>query len=733
MPADLVLFIDVTTQRLVRSHLDEPVREIVLTQHERLAVELHFVERTGDGSAPFRSVDSSGYVPKLGIAYFGNTGQRTFVAFTEVFGAVGNGTAEDPWRRVGELSLTTQEAIDALGTLASRRMTLEVQWQPAAGASQQLKASAPVLLRNSYIDTASSNLPTQTITGPAGPRGDKGEPGERGPAGERGEKGDPGDVGPVGPKGDEGEQGPPGADSTVPGPVGPKGDPGEKGDKGDQGFPGAPGADGREIEVQRSLTHVQWRYAGDAAWSDLVAISDITGPAGPVGAKGDQGDPGLPGAQGAKGDKGDPGEPGLQGIPGLKGDTGEQGIQGLPGEPGPRGDQGEPGPKGDKGDPGDPGAAGADGSDGREIQLSKSATHVQWRYVGGAAWTDLVALSDITGPQGPAGADGGGGAVDVVQQLMPNDGVVQLQSGGRYELTLTSDVEIQVVGQIDRQSIIALRQDAIGGHMITCPADWRWEGGIDPVVTPDPLAVDLLTLNTGYAGTPVLASLRTAFATLKVFDPTLWGTVAAWWDFSNGDNSVTDGKLTRVVDRSGNGRDLVTAAGNNCAAVSGPTVATAAEAGLARRCSKFNGINQALDYIGRVQWGTMIMVYKFAEPNNAYASAFGTRQDAGSPEPYYVFTRGGNNNLWDTPSPGGGYNRYCGKAGSTAEPTTWNTIGARVAAGSIEYPDIRIGFDRSNAGRWLGSYLAEVIVFTGDISEVGYFQLHDALKKRWGF
>lgn len=46
MPADLVLFIDVTSQRLVRPHLDEPVREVTLTQHERLAVELHFVEPT---------------------------------------------------------------------------------------------------------------------------------------------------------------------------------------------------------------------------------------------------------------------------------------------------------------------------------------------------------------------------------------------------------------------------------------------------------------------------------------------------------------------------------------------------------------------------------------------------------------------------------------------------------------------------------------------------------------
>lgn len=49
------------------------------------------------------------------------------------------------------------------------------------------------------------------------------------------------------------------------------------------------------------------------------------------------------------------------------------------------------------------GSDGVDGSDGREVEVHKSATHIQWRYVGDAVWADLVALNDITGP---AGADG---------------------------------------------------------------------------------------------------------------------------------------------------------------------------------------------------------------------------------------------------------------------------------------------------------------------------------------
>lgn len=58
--------------------------------------------------------------------------------------------------------------------------------------------------------------------------------------------------------------------------------------------PGPDGADGREIELQASLTHIQWRYSGDSGWTNLVALGDITGPVGATGEKGDQGDPGDP-------------------------------------------------------------------------------------------------------------------------------------------------------------------------------------------------------------------------------------------------------------------------------------------------------------------------------------------------------------------------------------------------------------------------------------------------------
>ena len=67
------------------------------------------------------------------------------------------------------------------------------------------------------------------------------------------------------------------------------------------------------------------------------------------------------------------------GAKGEKGDTGEQGPQGLKGEP---------------------------GIDGKEIVIQKNSTHVQWKYVGEDEWKNLIALSEITGAQGPKGETG---------------------------------------------------------------------------------------------------------------------------------------------------------------------------------------------------------------------------------------------------------------------------------------------------------------------------------------
>lgn len=77
------------------------------------------------------------------------------------------------------------------------------------------------------------------------------------------------------------------------------------------------------------------------------------------------------------------------------------------------------------------------GDAGDEIELQQSATHIQWRYVGGS-WTDLVALSDLIGPQGIQGNQG-------IQGIQGNQGTagkeVQIQvSGGYIQWKYDSDV-----------------------------------------------------------------------------------------------------------------------------------------------------------------------------------------------------------------------------------------------------------------------------------------------------
>lgn len=150
----------------------------------------------------------------------------------------------------------------------------------------------------------------------------------------------------------------------------------------------AAGADGRELELQTTKTHIQWRYKGFSKWADLVAVKDLQG------IDGKDGKPGAPGIPGEKGDVGITGQPGIDGKNGLIGPTGPSGPAG------PRGLEGE------KGVNGIDGKNGAKGQPGREIQLQTSKTHIQWRYKGELLWHNLILLAELKGPRGDQGQAG---------------------------------------------------------------------------------------------------------------------------------------------------------------------------------------------------------------------------------------------------------------------------------------------------------------------------------------
>lgn len=188
---------------------------------------------------------------------------------------------------------------------------------------------------------------------------------------------------------------------------------------------GDSGADGRSPELDFDEDRgIVWRYAGDDKWRDLVAAAVVKGRDGRDGVDGRNG---IHGKAGERGPRGPKGEAVLSGARTPTADDGQAGDFWIDYSEwviyGPKvGDEwGAPtsliGPKGPKGDKGERGAIvggfggssgeGGTGTDGREVELQNSGTHIQWRYVGDASWTNLVALADLTGADGQGVPTGG--------------------------------------------------------------------------------------------------------------------------------------------------------------------------------------------------------------------------------------------------------------------------------------------------------------------------------------
>lgn len=160
---------------------------------------------------------------------------------------------------------------------------------------------------------------------------------------------------------------------------------------------GTPGKDGREIELQKSSTAIQWRYVGDESWTDLVQLSEITGPAGPQGEQGPKGETGSQGQTGPQGPKGDNGITPTIGENGNwylgeedtgKPSRGEQGPAGQDGAKGEKGDRGDIGPQGETGPQGAAGEGLPPGGNTGQILRKKSETDYD------TEWTDAPAGGD---------------------------------------------------------------------------------------------------------------------------------------------------------------------------------------------------------------------------------------------------------------------------------------------------------------------------------------------------
>jgi len=169
------------------------------------------------------------------------------------------------------------------------------------------------------------------------------------------------------------------------------------------------GEDGREVELQSSSTHVQWRYVGDTTWQNLIPRSELEGPEGPPGPQGTQGNPGPTGPAGPEGPTGPQGQQGVQGDPGPEGPEGPLGPEG------PQGIQGDLGPIGPEGPEGPEGPAGSGvtilGSFSNSSELPSSGNELGDAYLidgdlwvwNGSSWENV---GNIQGPKGDKGDTG---------------------------------------------------------------------------------------------------------------------------------------------------------------------------------------------------------------------------------------------------------------------------------------------------------------------------------------
>jgi len=175
---------------------------------------------------------------------------------------------------------------------------------------------------------------------------------------------------------------------------------GAAGATGGTGATGAAGADGKEVELQNTGSFIQWRYVGES-WTNLVAISAITGPAGATGAAGSTGATGATGAAAtiAVGSV-------STGAPGSSATVTNVGTSGAAvfNFAIPRGDVGA---TGSTGATGSQGPAGADGADGEGVPVGGTTGQVltkvdntdyntSWQDAGGSGLTQPQIMARVS-------------------------------------------------------------------------------------------------------------------------------------------------------------------------------------------------------------------------------------------------------------------------------------------------------------------------------------------------
>ncbi len=189
------------------------------------------------------------------------------------------------------------------------------------------------------------------------------------------------------------------------------------------------------------------------------------------GDKGDKGDPGesITGPHGPKGDKGDIGPAGKDGVDGKDGRDGKDGKDGLNGK------DGKPGPAGPKGLSG---KDGVDGKDGRPVELTRSPTHIQWRYKGDSAWRDLMPIPKARGKSGGGGVHKLRDLFDIdFSGLNDNDVLTYNAATGEFDFSAPAGGSGAVDSVNGQTGVVVLDADDVGAvSAIPLPGDVTYTG-----------------------------------------------------------------------------------------------------------------------------------------------------------------------------------------------------------------------------------------------------------------
>ncbi len=230
----------------------------------------------------------------------------------------------------------------------------------------------------------------------------------------------------VGAQGEKGETGADGKDGTTP----------HIGDDGywyigetktDYQATGATGKDGREIEIQKGESAIQWRYVGETDWINLVSLTAI---------KGDKGDQGETGTAGSNGTNGKSVKIAINsGVIQWRYTDDSNDWQDIIATSELKGTTGNTPYVGDNGNWFIGGVDHGVRAVAQDVQMQVADGYIQWKLEGDASWTNLLAVSAIKGDKGDDGADG---ATWSTGTTAPSDTFGK--DGDLYLDTLTSDV-----------------------------------------------------------------------------------------------------------------------------------------------------------------------------------------------------------------------------------------------------------------------------------------------------